>query len=222
MQMKALRSRELRKAFFQQLDQRRVLGHVDIGGHAGRILLEPDALHGISPLSLAPVTRRLRRARALFRAVLSNAAADGKRLRRYRPRQGSKRPDLAARIRLKLRGAAAVVLIGGRLGVAGGALGLWAWSPPSAWPAWPAWRAGLGGSAAASGLALACLAPAAGLASACSPVPGLASLASVLRRRASAFCRRRATFLPRRRVVCLSASAATAAIRAAPVLVGPV
>src|SRR5438445_997654 len=41
---------ELRKAFFQQLDQRRILGDVDIGWHAGRILLEPDPLHGVSPL----------------------------------------------------------------------------------------------------------------------------------------------------------------------------
>jgi hypothetical protein len=31
------------------------LGHIDIGGHAGRILLEPDALHGISPLIYSPV-----------------------------------------------------------------------------------------------------------------------------------------------------------------------
>src|SRR5207247_6304932 len=36
------------------LDERCVLGHIDIGGHAGRILLEPDALHGISPLVWSP------------------------------------------------------------------------------------------------------------------------------------------------------------------------
>src|SRR5712664_3389831 len=45
---------EFRKAFFQQLDERLVLGHIDIGGHAGRVLLEPDALHGISPLVYFP------------------------------------------------------------------------------------------------------------------------------------------------------------------------
>src|SRR5207302_1433869 len=45
---------KFRKALFQQLDERCVLGHIDIGGHAGRILLEPDALHGISPLVWFP------------------------------------------------------------------------------------------------------------------------------------------------------------------------
>jgi hypothetical protein len=31
------------------------LGDVDIGGHAGWILLEPDPLHDISPPSICPV-----------------------------------------------------------------------------------------------------------------------------------------------------------------------
>ena len=71
--------RELGEAFFQQFDQRRVLGDIDIGGHAGRILLEPDALHGVSPSGLPRFSGR----DALFRAVLSNAAAHGKAPARY-------------------------------------------------------------------------------------------------------------------------------------------
>jgi hypothetical protein len=60
------------------------LGHIDIGGHAGRILLEPDALHGISPLLYLPVfgpfLSRFPGQDVSFWAVLSNAAAHGKRL----------------------------------------------------------------------------------------------------------------------------------------------
>src|SRR5580698_9276901 len=69
---------ELGKAFFQQLDERGVLGHIDIAGHAGRILLEPDSLHGISPLVY---TARSLGRDGWFWAVLSNAAAEGKRQR---------------------------------------------------------------------------------------------------------------------------------------------
>ncbi len=41
---------ELRKTLLKEVDQRCVLRRLDISGHAGRILLEPDALHGNSPL----------------------------------------------------------------------------------------------------------------------------------------------------------------------------
>jgi hypothetical protein len=30
------------------------LGHIDIGGHAGRIMFEPDAIHVTSPLASFP------------------------------------------------------------------------------------------------------------------------------------------------------------------------
>ncbi|MHC2635408.1 hypothetical protein ACVME5_008093 [Bradyrhizobium liaoningense] len=40
---------ELDEALLQKVDQRCVLCRLDIGGHAGRILLEPDALHGKLP-----------------------------------------------------------------------------------------------------------------------------------------------------------------------------
>jgi len=60
---------EFGEAFFQQLDQRWVLGHIDIGGHAGRILLEPDALHHISP-SMLCFAEVLGKARPKGKAVL--------------------------------------------------------------------------------------------------------------------------------------------------------
>ena len=43
----SLAAGELGEALLEQLDQRGILGGVDIGRHAGRILLEPDSLHGL-------------------------------------------------------------------------------------------------------------------------------------------------------------------------------
>jgi hypothetical protein len=58
------------------------LGHIDIGGHAGRILLEPDALHAISPLGSFPLACPLvGTGRVIWGVILSIATADGKRRR---------------------------------------------------------------------------------------------------------------------------------------------
>ena len=103
----------------------------------------------------------------------------------------------------------------------------WAWRQalrrPWAWPAFGRGRLVGRLSGAASGLALACL-TAAGLAadfgSGLGVLAGLGvGLGSAA---ASGFFAATRDFLPRCRGVCLSASAATAAISAAPVLVGPV
>ncbi len=44
---------EFADALLEQLDQRAVLARVDLGGNAGRITLQPDALH-VSPFDLRP------------------------------------------------------------------------------------------------------------------------------------------------------------------------
>jgi hypothetical protein len=61
---------ELLEALFQQGDERRVLVDVDIGGHAGRIMLEPDSLHGISPLIGSRILSNFLGRDAVFAAVL--------------------------------------------------------------------------------------------------------------------------------------------------------
>ena len=159
MQIKALRSAEFRKAFFQQLNQRCVLGHIDIGGHAGRILLEPDALHDIPPLIASAVVRP----DALFGAILSNGAADGKRLR------------VGLRRIVDQDGA----VLNGRNRLTAGRRG--SFDPP-AWPrwccslvCWQAWRRPWALPASAAGLSPtgADFSPASGLALACLSAPGL-------------------------------------------------
>ena len=71
---------KFRKALLQQLDERRVLRHVDIGGHASRILLEPDPLHGNSPpVHLPLIAAACLAGTADFGAILGNQAARGKR-----------------------------------------------------------------------------------------------------------------------------------------------
>ncbi|HWX29334.1 MAG TPA: hypothetical protein VNZ53_18065, partial [Steroidobacteraceae bacterium] len=53
-----------------------------IGGHAGRILLEPDALHVISPLGSFPLgLPACWHGTGYLGAILSIATADGKRRR---------------------------------------------------------------------------------------------------------------------------------------------
>jgi hypothetical protein len=68
---------ELLEALLQQVDQRCVLRRLDISGHAGRILLEPDALHGNSPLSQEPVVSRA----CLIAGSIEPAGIAGKRSR---------------------------------------------------------------------------------------------------------------------------------------------
>ncbi len=40
---------EFREACLEQRDDRRILGDVDVGRHAGRVALQPEAIHGPPP-----------------------------------------------------------------------------------------------------------------------------------------------------------------------------
>ena len=212
---------ELRKALFQQLDQRRVLGDVDIGGHAGRILLEPDPLHGISPLVVSAVLvwpgtpcfrqycecRRRWQAAARYRRISAiwNSSAErqesclitrlgGPLTSRLVFALGFSGGLRLGRLRRGLvagRDGLGARLLFGGSGRLGGSIRLGARMPG---------RGRLGRRLRAS-LSLGC---------------------RVLDAAASGFFAAIFDFLPRFAGVCFSASAATAAIKAAPVLVGPV
>ena len=217
--MKALRSANFAKLSSSSSTSDVYWVDVDIGGHAGRILLEPDALHGISPLITFPLV--LGRD-ALFWAVLSNAAADGKRLRAIDAlaiESAGRAAEAALTARRRLRCRAGLARRFGLRGGLGRGFGLGRLR--LAWPAWrrpcsaglaarhPAWRS-------------ACLTPAWRLGCLAWLRTWRRSWLRLSAQPASGFLPRPAIFLPRGGVVCLSASAATAAIKAAPVLVGPV